>query len=337
MLYLIDLYMKEYPHKQINELLKFAEAKENLHEMTTEKVNSLTAKWEAVEPAVALSIKRKIAHYLDWLSEKGIDVKLEAKNIEIHTIARDSVGIYSTDDIQKYFDILVNAIEKTVAKSGKEIPTNFLKMSRAIGILAFYGLSEEEIISLRRDDVSINGVRGYNLPLTSKDIDTLLAYKNLTTFNNGQDLKGSGYVRMSSSYTVTVKYLNRYLHDLKIDDEYAFLKDVLKTSRLNTFGKFDIAYREEKKRGEIIAVNARTPQWFADIFKVSVNWLTKMKKEYIAYRDRRDLVSEPITQTNEVDKQTNDDIRSRINTIKNTIYDLQKEVEELESQLNQQK
>lgn len=334
MLYLIDLYMKEYPHKQFNELLKFAESKKNLHEMTTEEVNSVTAKWEAVEPSAVLSIKRKIAQYLDWLSEKGVDVKLEAKNIEIHTITRDSVGIYSTDDIQKYFDMLVKAIEKTVAKSGKEIPTNFLKMSRAIGILSFYGLSEEEIIALRRDDVSIDGVRGYDLPLTSKDIEVLLAYKNLTTFNNGQDLKGSGYVRMSSSYTVTVKYLNRYLHDLKIDEEYAFLKDVLKTSRLNTFGKFDIAYREEKKRGEVIAVNGRTPKWFSDIFKVSVNWLTKMKKEYIAYRDRRDLVLGATTQTNEKNKQTNEIIIRRINAIKNTICDLQKEVEELESQLN---
>ena len=334
MLYLIDEYMKEYPHKQFPDLLKFADTERNLHEMTSEEANSVTAKWEAVEPSVALSIKRRIAQYLDWLSEKGVEVNLEAKNIKIHTIEKDTVGIYSTRDIQKYFDMLEKAVEKSEAKTGKNIPLNFLKMSRAIGILSFYGLSEEDILELRRDDVTSEGVKGYDLPLTNEDVDRLLEYKNLTTFDNGQDLKGTGYVRMSRSYIVPVKYLNRYLHDLKIDKEYEFLKDVLKTNNLKRFGKFNMAYHEEKVCGDKIVVNAKTPKWFDDIFKVSVNWLTKMKKEYIVYRDRRDLVCPETTQVNRIHQQSKEKIIQKLNTINDKIYDLNQEVEELKAQFN---
>lgn len=334
MLYLISEYMKTFPYKQPLILLNFKETEKSLHEMSIDEVNAITTTWEAVEPSVALCMKREIAAYLDWLSEKGINANFEAKNIVIHTISKDVVGIYSTKDIQKYFDMLVKAVERAEIKTGKSIPLNFLKMSRAIGILSFYGLNEDDILELRRDDVTSDGVKGYDLPLTNDDIDILLEYKNFTTFDNGQDLKGTGYIRMSRAYIVPVKYLNRYLCDLKIDKEHEFLKDILKTNNLRRFGQFNKAYQEEKLHNEKIVLNNKTPQWFNDIFQVSVNWLTKMKKEYIAYRDKRDLVCPEVNQVNKIHQQTKEKIIQQINTINDKIYDLRQEVEELKSQLN---
>lgn len=332
MLYLIDEYIKR-GHKKTPELLRFEAEEKNLHEMTSEEVNSITAAWEAVEPSVALSMKRRIAQYLDWLTDNRVNVCLEAKDINIPTIAKDTVCIYSTNDIQKYFDMLERVAND---KDGKSPSVNLIKMHRAVSVLAFYGLTDEEILDLRWDDVTSGGVKGYDISLTEQDVTVLLAYKNLDRFDNRHLLQGNKYVRTSSaSWAADKTYLNRYIQRLNVNVEYEFLKDVLKTLSLRTFGKFDNAYHKEKACGEIVSINARTPKWFSDIFKVKSTWLTKMKRDYIAYRERRDLISPLPTQVGKIKQQTKEEIIKRINTIHDKIFELTQEVQTLTSKLNQ--
>lgn len=336
MLYLISEYMKENPYKKIPALLAFADAEKNLHEMTAEEANLITSNWKPVNFSDALYALRSIAHYFEWLKKQEVEVSIEAKNIKIPTISKDTISIYSTKDIQYYFDMLEKAVETSSVISGESISTNFIKMNRAVGVLSFYGLTEAEILDLNLEDISDGGVKGYNLPLTAQDINVLLAYKNFSKFDNGRALCGSKYIRTSSMVKAAdSKYINRYLHEIKISEEYEFLKDVLKTSHLRTLGKFDEAYRQENKRGETISVKVKTPDWFADIFKVGSTWLLKMKREYIAYRERRDRVSPLPTKVEKIKQQTREDIIKDINTINDKILELTQEVQTLTSKLNQ--
>ena len=289
MLYLIDEYSKQYPHRRILELQRFEKAELPLHEMTIEEVNNECANWESVSNETAANTKRKIAQYLNWLADQGCTVKFNAADIVLPIKEEIVPQIYSTSDIHKHYEILKEAVEKAAAKNGGNASMFFLNMTHAAGILAFYGLTDNEILSLDLSDIRTNEVVGYNLPLTQDDIEVLLSYKYQTKCENNLSLQGGKYIRNASTKSdVTVAFINRPLSLLEIDEQYQYLKTILRTSYLSLCGKFNRAYHMEKTTGQKIVDNGLTPQWFLDIFKVSKNMIVRRRKEYIAYRNQRE-------------------------------------------------
>lgn len=327
MLYLISDYAAENPRRKIAELLRFEEESKCLHEMTADEVNAVTSKWTAVNLQTAVGYKLKISQYIDWLKKKGVDSSFDPKDVVIPIKKEPQAEIYSTKDIRRYYEIL----EIAALKSGMASTLTF-KMTKAAGILAFYGLSDQQILDIRLLDVTENGVAGYDLPLTKADIDCLLDYKNLQVFENRKPLFGSRYIRTANpDIPATVEYLNRPLLTLEIDPKYDYIIDALRTSKLNLYGKFDRAYHEEKKHTIKILTTRQAPQqWFADIFKLGQNQLIKRKKEYVAYRDLRDSL-----ETNILTQEEREYVINRINTLNSNIADMQKEVERLRKQLQQ--
>lgn len=324
MLYLIDEYIEQYPYRKILELLRFKDCSKNLHEMTLDEVNTVVATWNAVIPSTAENTKRKIAQYLEWLGTQGVSIAFDIRKVKFPLKKSNADhAIYSTRDIQKYYDILYASIERNATKNGTNGSVSSLLRCHAAGILAFYGLSDEEILHLDLSDVQSYGVIGYDLPLTNDDIEILMRYKNLDRYDNNRNLKGTKYIRNANNDGVLENSsLNRPLIIACAEEEHSYVKTLLNTSQLNLFGKFDRAYNEEKKRGEKITMGGKTPQWFDDIFHLKVNWLTKRKKEYIAYRDTRDK------------KFSKDIVVERIAEINNSIAKLKQEAEELQKQLH---
>lgn len=321
MLYLIDKYIEQYPYRQIPELLRFEECSENLHEMTLAEVNAEVATWKAVLPVTAENTKRKIAQYLEWLSAQGEVVCFDVSKIEIPTKEKtDEYVIYSTNDIHRYYDVFFMAIEQYATAHGTNVNNQIFQMTHAAGVLAFYGLTDKQILDLELSDIQADGVRGYDLPLTKEDIDVLLRYKNLTVYTNGTTLKGTKYIRNNKiEATIDTYFLNRPLSKANVDEKYSYLKALLKTSQLNLFGKFNRAYNEEKRRNEELVVRGKTPQWFIDIIQASENWVGKRKKEYIAYRYNRDHKNEAVT--------------AKLEAIEAEIAKLNQEAEELRKQM----
>lgn len=325
MLYLIDKYIEQYPHRKIPELLRFRDSSKNLHEMTLNEVNEIVATWNSVIASTAENTKRKIAQYLEWLSEQGMEISFDISQVKFPVKESDAENVvYSTRDIARYYDTLYAAIERKATMNGTNGSTSAFLRCHAAGILAFYGLSDDEILALDLSDVQSDGIVGYNLPLTEEDIAVLMNYKCLRRYDNNKNLKGTKYIRNTndSGQPENVYFLNRPLMKVDVEEKYAYLKTLLKTSQLNLFGKFDRAYNEEKKSGIKLVMGGKTPQWFDDIFQVKANWLAKRKKEYIAYRDLRDK------------SYSKDMIREKINLLNNDIRKLQNEVEELQKQLH---
>lgn len=340
MLYLIDDYIaeglkKSSDQKRFLELLRFKSAEKNLHEMTIEEVNKATSEWAAVSESTAANIRRKFGQYLKWLAQKGISSNFSAADMKMPIKNVEEVDIYSTSDIHKYYDLLKIALERNAASKGESTSLFFYNMCHAAGILAFYGLSDKEILELELSDIQPDGVIGYDLPLTKEDIDVLLRYKYQTKCDNGLNLQGTKYIRTASTKVpADAQFMSRPLILLNVEEEYSFLKTVLKNSYLNLQGKFDRAYRLEKSSKDKLAERGKIPQWFVDTFQVSVNWITKRKKEYLAYRERRDRVC-PIDDTSDIEKKNpeKDNTLSRIAAIQRHIDQLNKEVEELRQQL----
>lgn len=329
MLYLIDEYMAEFPLRQHDELLKFKSCDKNLHEMTLKQINEIVAKWNLVTPETALRTKRKIAQYLNWLEDnKGQIVNFDIKEVSFPTKDATSNYIFSTKDIQKYYDILYIAIERKAAMNGTNASTNIFKMTHAAGILAFYGLTDEQILALDLSDIQPDGVKGYDLPLTQEDINVLMAYKHTRSYDDFHAIKGTKFIRSAASNGKTVDsyFLNRPLSKVELEEKYLYIKPLLKTSQLNLFGKFDKVYHKEIEYGEEIPTNGKIPDWFKYIFMVSPNWLTKIRKQYIEYRDARDADEDAKRTSNRVVMNQLDDINSKI-------AELNKEAEELRKQL----
>lgn len=325
MLYRIDEYIAEYDYRPTLELLRFKDCDKYLHKMTLDEVNDIVSSWKPVIASTALYTSRKINQYLDWLRKQNEDVSFDARDIKFPIRDDASANIFSTDDIQKYYNILYEAVERTATMNGTTASIDVFNMTHAAGILAFYGLSDKEILDLDYSDVQEDGVNGYDLPLTKDDINVLMRYKRMTKYEtNNNVLRGDKYIRnrLQNGKSTDAYFLNRPLSRVEVEEEYSYLKSLLKTSNLNLFGKFNRAYLEEKKRGEIITARGGIPQWFKDIFQVSGNWITKRRKNYIEYRNARE------TYGNE-----KNDVIEKINALNAEIAKLNQEAEELRKQL----
>lgn len=339
MLYLIDEYIAELnekrkgealidPSKRFPELLRFKTCKNNLHEMTLEEVQAIVSKWKPVSEKTAKITRRKIDIYLRWLEEKGLPIGFDISQLEIPTKAEDVEFVFSTKDLQMFYDILYAALERKATIDGKDVSTQIFNMTHAAGILAFYGLSDEEIYDLDLSDVQPDGIMGYDLPLTQDDIDVLMRYKNMRVYDNRRPLKGCKYIRagikdgqVNDSY-----YINRPLSKINVEDEFLYLRTLLKTSTLNLNGKFAQAYEHELKYGESITENGDIPNWFKLIFNASINWRAKLRKEYLEYRRCR---HEYVAKQN----AANDKIITQLNGINEKIAKLNKEAKELRKHL----
>lgn len=324
MLYLIDKYIAQFPHRQISELERFANSEKYLHEMTLDEVNQIASEWKPVSPETAEYMKRKIALYLEWIIEQGKKVNFDIRKLTIPVKDIPECIICSTKDIQRYYDILFSAIERKAAMNGTSGSTQVFRMTHAAGILAFYGLSDSEILNLDLSDIQPDGVRGYDLPLTQEDINVLMDYKRISKYDDEHLLKGVKYIRSRSGETTDKYFLNRPLSKIDVEEKYTYLKKLLKTSQLSLYGKFDRVYREEKKRGELIIPTGYIPKWFKDIFiGLAATWMAKKRKEYIEYRECRDFD----------DTAMNNEVTTKLDDIYAQIAKLNQEAEELRKQL----
>lgn len=329
MLYLIDEYIAKYPNRQYAELLRFKTYDKYLHEMTLSEVNEIVSRWNPTILRTTCKTKQKIGQYLDWLcNEKGQTIHFNIMAVEFPTKDDVSNVIFSTKDIQMYYDILYMAVERMATLNGTNALTKVFKMTHAAGILAFYGLTDQQILALDLSDIQLDGVKGYDLPLTQEDINVLMAYKNLWSYDDFHNIKGTKFIRTTTfdGGTADAYFLNRPLSKVLVEEKYAYLKALLKTSQLNLFGKFDKVYRKEIEYNETIPDTGKMPDWFKNIFMVSPNWLTKIRKQYVDYRAARDADEEARELSNRV-------VASKLDDINSKIAELNKEAEELRKQL----
>lgn len=298
MLYKIEEYVKEYPQRPLQALEKFRYCSKNLHEMTLQEINELVDAWNPLDEGTALNQKKQIVYYFRWLKENGINVDVEMPyDIQI-PLSTKKYLIYSTNDLAKYYNILFNYLERQAITTGGTFNKDTYYMCYAAGILAFYGLTEEQILELDLSDIQNTGVNGYDIPLTPNDIYILLAYKNITRLANNMPLYGTKYIRSTrkNGESIDKAYLSRPIWRITFEKEYAYLKNLLRVSNLYWLGIYNRIYKYETTNfaNVCIQINKITPDWFADfVGEASKAQLVSRKKEYIEYRlERQSTVQE---------------------------------------------
>lgn len=289
---LYDEYKAEFPNRNHSVLNKFASAGVNLHETALEQINAVTGKWDALSEKTADDQRGAIRLYLAWLKTKGVEVSFTADDVVL-PLKQEPFVIYDNKTLHETWGRFFKACDRQATINGANFSETSYSMSYAIDILSFYGLTIEQIIELDLSDVQPTGIIGYDLPLTEKDMDILLDYKNLENLENRKKLTGHKYLR--SAGEINLKSITMALRKAEVADEDKWLKSVLTYRNVFKLGVFSRMYETEKNSyRKVRGGNATLPEWFTEGAekilgrKPPANRLTQYKKEYLAYKAERE-------------------------------------------------
>ena len=336
MLMLLEKYNKEYPHRPLSTLEKFIDEPEYLHEMSAETLQAIIGKWKPMQQNTADKVKREILAYLKWLQTQGFKVNISTVQSVAFPIAKVQHYIYSTKDLADYYEKLYAFMEKQCVLNSTVFGKSKFYMCHAAGILAFYGLTDEQIIALDLSDVQPDGVRGYDLPLTKEDIDVLLAYKDTTRMTNNMPLVGTKYIRSTriGDKGIDGAFLSRPIWRVKFDAENEYLKNLLRVSNLYKMGIFNRLYECEKSNEELLKLRYKNYDWYKEITGIdSRSTMLIRKKEYIAYREERELncpwQPQP-EKTTQIDEQNQEVMAKRLSELQEQMAKLNAEMQQLQ-------
>ena len=201
--------------------------------------------------------------------------------------------VYTSNDIHTLWGKFLKSAERyAMAHNEFYSETSFL-LSYAAGILAYHGLTIEEILTLELWKVTRDGVKGYDLDLTERDIEVLMRYKNQDVANNGRPLIGNTYVRTTTGIVRELE-LNRMITATPIEEQDTWLRKILTCTNLQKLGSFARIYKREVETGQLLREGkSKMPEWFTEILerprkkKLGTTRLTELKHEYIEYRNER--------------------------------------------------
>lgn len=291
MIFKFDEYVKAYPNRVVSALKKFDDIAKNLHEMSTSEVNAITEKWSATTEATAANLRNMVKLYFDWLENQSIKVVPSISDI-VFPVKQTQFLVYDSETLHATWDKLLLSCERKATLDGTTGTEDRLLVTYAAGILAFYGLTTEQILALDLSDVQKDGVLGYDLPLTEKDIEILLKYKSLTRFKNNQVLTGTKYIR--AVYEVSAEIIDRPLGIVKCCDSEKYLASILTHKNLAKLGAYSRIYDVEQSTEPLnLSEQYALPEWFfEELEKVTGKKIvntrrSSYKKDYKAYRDER--------------------------------------------------
>lgn len=292
MLFKIDEYSREFPNS-ISALNKFLGCKKNLHEMTADEINAITATWTPAAETTARNQMWMFTNYFNWLTNKGVKCAAKAEDITIPTKGKE-FRIFSTVQLHAVWEELLLSMERYALRNRIFFSRDKFRSLWAIDTLCFYGLTEEEVLSLRLADVQPDSVEGYNLPLTKQDIEVLMACKDVKGYQNRKHLDGAMFIRTATGETVSKEVTRQMLSVSKCEDAEKPIKKMLSATNVFKLGAFDRIFKREQETGEYLKGEGYgLPDWFVEYAeemrggKVSPNTLTAYRKDYLAYREER--------------------------------------------------
>lgn len=281
MVYLMNEYIESFPsRKKVSETVlgKFMECDKQFHNMTIAEINEVLSESNPLSAAVIAIYRTAMRNYLEWLRSNGVETNPEIVNGVIFPESQYSFAIYNSDMLHNLWEDFFENHKRAKEAMGKTPRIETYLICYASDILAFYGMTPQQIITLQLHDVSEEGVAGYELPLTERDISVLMAYKTLDTTGNGKKLIGTTYIRTVSG-KVSEGSLDSQIEKIKAPGDCTIEMQPVK--RTLGIGK---VYR-----------NTRTPEWLLDFAKIaacekeknSPTFIRGFKDSYIKYREER--------------------------------------------------
>lgn len=155
--------------------------------------------------------------------------------------------IYDSTDFYEKWDRLIESATKSREQRGKDFDPKIYDTSLAIAVLSFYGLTGDEILSLKLEDVTDSGIRGFDIDFDERSLEFLKEYKYADGFtkSNGNVVhpipyKQNTFIRSTHQKPVsknTIKDSFNY-EKIRLLPDDSWLRDLFKVSNLESAGKF---------------------------------------------------------------------------------------------------
>ena len=157
--------------------------------------------------------------------------------------------IYSVNDFFDKWELLMKDVADRRNKAGKTFYEDFYNCHKAVALLLLHGLTIEQVIEIRLDDLTSDGVKGYDLQLTDREIKFLMEYRNQDGFhraNNERDAIYINYVqntvvRTSKNVPISKATVNDMLKPIWFEDSP--YRELFKPDILNKAYRYAILYQ----------------------------------------------------------------------------------------------
>ena len=157
--------------------------------------------------------------------------------------------IYNITDFFDKWDMLMKDVADRRNKAGKTFYEDFYNCHKAVALLLFHGLTIEQILKVRLDDLTPDGVKGYDLQLTDREINFLMDYRKQEGFHKDHFSGDTVYiyyvqntlVRTSKNVPVSKATVNDMLKPVWFEDSP--YRELFKPDILNKAYRYGILYK----------------------------------------------------------------------------------------------
>lgn len=167
--------------------------------------------------------------------------------------------VYGIDDLYNKWELLLSEVKKQKISEGRDFYEDNYYTALAIVLLSWYGCSIEEILSINKDDVSENGIKGFeNISFDRRDLNFFIMYANTNFMHRNKNFGVEKAVYMQSTFirtTEDIPITSQTISDMfskvrfPIPKESEWLRKLFTSNQVLLAGIYDKIYQYGKEVG----------------------------------------------------------------------------------------
>lgn len=167
--------------------------------------------------------------------------------------------VYGIDDLYNKWELLLTEVKKKKISEGRDYYEDNYYTAFAVVLLSWYGVSVENMILIQKDDVSADGIRGYeNISFDKRTIDFFMMYANTDFIHRNKNfgIEKALYtqptlIRTTEDMPVTYQTVADMFSKVRfpLPKESEWLKKLFTPNQVSLAGQYDRIYQYGKSVG----------------------------------------------------------------------------------------
>lgn len=205
--------------------------------------------------------------------------------------------VYGIDDLYNKWELLLHEVKKKKISEGRDFYEDNYYTAFAVVLLSWYGISVESMILIQKNDVSADGIRGYeNISFDERTIDFLTMYAATDFIHRNKNFgvekalyTQPTFIRTTEDIPVTYQTVADMFSKVRFPllKESEWLKKLFTPNQVLLAGQYDRIYQYGKSVGVNFADTNRNKNithdmilHISNIFKY--NYDTQKKASFVA-------------------------------------------------------
>lgn len=167
--------------------------------------------------------------------------------------------IYGIDDLYNKWELLLHEVKKKKISEGRDFYEDNYYTAFAVVLLSWYGISVENMILIQKNDVSVEGIRGYeNISFDKRTIDFLTMYAATDFIHRNKNFgvekalyTQSTFIRTTEDIPVTYQTIADMFSKVRFPllKESEWIKKLFTPNQVLLAGQYDRIYQYGKSVG----------------------------------------------------------------------------------------